>query len=68
MEEPGQARFFDNTERASPEHLPMVKSLNEHRPLGEIEHGAWTEDPHHLAESNLVVCHRSRSLQLKGWP
>ena len=57
MKEPCEAGLLDDMERAGPEHLPMIEPLNEHRAFREIEHGAGTEHPHHLAQSNLVVCH-----------
>jgi hypothetical protein len=58
MEEPGKAGFLDDMERAGSEHLPVIEPLNEHGPFRKVEHCTGTEHPHHLAHSNLVVCHR----------
>jgi hypothetical protein len=57
MEKPCEAGLLDDAEGARPKHLPVIEPLNEHGPLRQVEHGAGTEHPHHLAQSNLVVWH-----------
>jgi hypothetical protein len=58
MEEPRQAGFLDHVESTRSKHLPVVEPKNKHGPLRQIEHGAGTEHPYHLAQSNFVFCHR----------
>jgi hypothetical protein len=58
MKETRKAGLLDYLERAGHEHFPVIEPLNEHRALREIEHGTGPEHTHHLAQSNLVVCHR----------